>query len=233
MWPLLSFFDQKPTLILTGIMTTTMKEVLAALSPAEYRAVYNALTQWVDNERNGLEEGAGDEMTPSAVEAVSLVESVVERLEAVLHASVEPQPAAPVAAAPVDPAKLTPGTYVLKQDVINPKPERRRTSSWTSFETILAGARFSLSEDPIGKGKDDVVMCLKLHGENGEAYPNTPVFPAVIKHLERVTETPSDYLKRDGASLRSPRILDQLVKDGTITMEQFHAANAAHLATLK
>lgn len=209
-----------------------MQAVLAALSPAESRAVYNALAQWADNERNGLEEGAGDEMTPSAVKAVSLVESVVERLEAVLHASVEPQQAAPVAA-PADPAKLTPGTYVLKQDVINPKPERRRTSSWTSFETILAGARFSLSEHPIGKDEGDVVLCLKLHTENGEAYPNTPVFQAVIKHLERVTETPSDYLKRDGASLRSPRILDQLVSDGTITMEQFHAANAAHLATLK
>jgi hypothetical protein len=209
-------------------MTTTMQAVLASLSFEESRAVYNALAQWADNERNGLEEGAGDEMTPSEVKAVPLVESVVERLEAVLHASVEPPPAAPV-----DPAKLTPGTYVLKQDVINPKPERRRTSSWTSFETILAGARFSLSEHPIGKDEGDVVLCLKLHTENGEAYPKDAAFRAVIKHLERVTETPSDYLKRDGSSLRSPRILDQLVSDGTITMDQFHAANAAHLATLK
>lgn len=62
-------------------------QMLATLSDAEAQAVYNALAQWADNERNGLEEAPTftdqekAELAKHDVQ-VSLVEGVVERLEA-------------------------------------------------------------------------------------------------------------------------------------------------------
>lgn len=55
-------------------------QMLASMSEAEAMAVYNALAQWADNERNGLEET--DEPDPKLSAQVGLVEGVVERLEA-------------------------------------------------------------------------------------------------------------------------------------------------------
>lgn len=65
----------------------TLETVLAALSPEEAKAVYNALAQWADNERNHLDESEGSwSGGPSAeeVKAVALVEGVVQKLEAVI-----------------------------------------------------------------------------------------------------------------------------------------------------
>lgn len=61
-------------------------QILAALSETEAEAVYNALAQWADNERNGLEEAAPEtdqeKRTHGGQElAVGLVEGVVARLE--------------------------------------------------------------------------------------------------------------------------------------------------------
>jgi hypothetical protein len=55
-------------------------QMLASMSEAEAQAVYNALAQWADNERNGLEET--DEPDPKLSAQVALVEGVVERFEA-------------------------------------------------------------------------------------------------------------------------------------------------------
>jgi hypothetical protein len=64
-------------------MTTQMKQrlarVLAGINGDEASAIYNALAQWADNERNGLEET--DEPDAKHALAVALVERVVGRLE--------------------------------------------------------------------------------------------------------------------------------------------------------
>lgn len=210
-------------------VTQTMQAILSALSLEESRAVYNALAQWADNSRNGLEEGAGEELTAEEVNTVPLVEAVVARLELVIYGE---SPEAPVEAPkPTEPGVLTAGTYILKADVINPKPDRRRSSSWTSMETVLAGAKFHVSEHPISR--DETILLMRLHRHNGEASPKQPVFQAIVPHLVRIEETPSDYLRRESSTLTADKILDQLVKDGLITLDQFHAANAAFIASLK
>jgi len=56
-----------------------LSRILGSLKGAEASAVYNALAQWADNERNGLDET--DEPDPKHEAAVSLVEGVVARLE--------------------------------------------------------------------------------------------------------------------------------------------------------
>lgn len=57
-----------------------LAQILGSLKGAESLAVYNALAQWADNERNGLEES--DEPDPKHEAAVAAVEAVVARLEA-------------------------------------------------------------------------------------------------------------------------------------------------------
>ncbi len=64
----------------------TMQAILGALSIEESRAVYNALAQWVDNERNALPE-EGEQEEPGDAEAkraVALLEGVVDKLETVI-----------------------------------------------------------------------------------------------------------------------------------------------------
>jgi len=58
---------------------TGLPQILGSLTGEEALHVYNALAQWADNERNGLEEM--DEPDPKHVAAVQAVEAVVERLE--------------------------------------------------------------------------------------------------------------------------------------------------------
>ena len=57
-----------------------LTKILGSLKGAESMAVYNALAQWADNERNGLEET--DEPDPKLEVQVAAVEAVVARLEA-------------------------------------------------------------------------------------------------------------------------------------------------------
>lgn len=57
-----------------------LTKILGSLKGAESLAVYNALAQWADNERNGLEET--DEPDPKLEAQVAAVEAVVARLEA-------------------------------------------------------------------------------------------------------------------------------------------------------
>jgi hypothetical protein len=57
-------------------------QILSKLTKPEALAVYNALAQWADNERNGLEET--DEPDAQQAATVGLVEGVVGRLEAEL-----------------------------------------------------------------------------------------------------------------------------------------------------
>jgi hypothetical protein len=63
-------------------MTNSLSGVLARLSATQALAVYDALAQWADNERNGLEEA--DEPDAKHEAQVSAVELVVSRLEAEL-----------------------------------------------------------------------------------------------------------------------------------------------------
>lgn len=59
-----------------------LARILGGVSGTEALAVYNALAQWADNERNGLEET--DEPDAKHAATVALVEGVVARLEAEL-----------------------------------------------------------------------------------------------------------------------------------------------------
>lgn len=63
-------------------MSPSLADILKGLTEAEALHVYNALAQWSDNERNGLEET--DEPDPKHEAAVTAVEAVVARLEAEL-----------------------------------------------------------------------------------------------------------------------------------------------------
>lgn len=59
----------------------TLESVLSTVTASEARAIYDALAQWADNERNGIEES--DTADPEHIARVSLVENVVGRLEVV------------------------------------------------------------------------------------------------------------------------------------------------------
>jgi hypothetical protein len=58
---------------------TSLAKVLAGLSEKEALAIYNALSQWADNERNTMDEM--DEVDAEQESAVSAIEAVVEKCE--------------------------------------------------------------------------------------------------------------------------------------------------------
>lgn len=62
--------------------------ILGSLSEREAFHVYNALAQWADNERNGLEETEPSAETAKHNAAVACVESIVRLLEAEIARSV-------------------------------------------------------------------------------------------------------------------------------------------------
>lgn len=76
----------------TNMATTkpTLRSVLAAVTPEQALAVYNALAQWVDNERNGLpeEDEPHDEEETRARQNMTRVQEVVDGLDAVIAAHV-------------------------------------------------------------------------------------------------------------------------------------------------
>jgi hypothetical protein len=64
----------------------TLRSVLASVTPEQALAVYNALAQWVDNERNGLpeEHEPHDEEETRARRNMTQVQEVVDKLDAVI-----------------------------------------------------------------------------------------------------------------------------------------------------
>jgi len=62
-----------------------MAEILAKLTGDEAVAVWNALAQWADNTRAGVEEDEGTEpFIPGGLKGLEAVEGVVEKLNGAL-----------------------------------------------------------------------------------------------------------------------------------------------------
>lgn len=116
---------------------------------------------------------------------------------------------------------LLPGTYRLTSDVTNPKPLRRRYG-WTSNEIIKAGAVFAVQPKPVDR--DQIELAMRMDRETDEVFASHPLFAALAPFLEAVVEEPSDLLARLGWSLMAPQILNQLCRDGLLTIAQVETA---------
>lgn len=126
---------------------------------------------------------------------------------------------------------LVPGTYRLTQDVKNPKPDRCTRNEWCGDELVKAGSVFAVHPQPVGP--DEYELSIRMHRNNGQVMAHHPLFAALVPFLEAVPEQPSDTLNRLGLSLIAPQILDQLCRDGVLTVAQIEAAMAAFRASLR
>lgn len=114
-----------------------LQRVLAGVTAAEAEHVYNALAQWADNERNGIEEMDENERNPAHLRAVEAVEAVVARMELEMIG----EPGTVVELEPWSAAELRslvnlPSGSELREDREAPQP----FAVWLDDDIIGAGA---------------------------------------------------------------------------------------------
>lgn len=121
---------------------------------------------------------------------------------------------------------LLPGTYRLRQDVINPKPDRR-SKQWDKLPVLEAGTLFAVEHRDYARLDGALTVLLRRQNKYGSisVHSDPELFEAIAPHLAQVIEEPSDYLAREWPSSCypsiAPDVLDDLVKNGHLTMEQF------------
>lgn len=124
------------------------------------------------------------------------------------------------------PLPLDSGTYILTQNVNNPRPDRRanqdRLTSWESWTLWPKGMKFIIELDAETNRNR---IC-----PSGGGYYKTPQgdprFPVLIEYLEPVQEKPSDTVKRLAGSDGITRSLALAVLDAladVLTTEKIEA----------
>lgn len=139
---------------------------------------------------------------------------------------VEPKP---------EPFTLPPGHYRLKREVVNPQPNRRKTTfkPWLDFDSWPKGMAFIVAEDKVFL-PDDETSELRL--TTPQMVHRTPLrdrrAQAVLPHLEPSEETPSQWLNRAslGGYKVADGILDVLVSEGKITLADIQSAYKTHFS---
>lgn len=122
-------------------------------------------------------------------------------------------------------ADLKVGTYRLTQDVKTLSPDRRYKHLWTAQPVVPAGTLFSVT-DYYDKSVADLEMGPKS-ARRYRAIPSChPLFQLIAPFLEPIEEQPSDLLARRGWDNMGTEVLDQLAKDGLITVAQVESALA-------
>lgn len=135
--------------------------------------------------------------------------------------------------------KLEPGTYRLRIDVENPKPDRRQRHDWRALVKWEKGMVFRVRFDPYLKSPDanDVDALELWHGR----YPHMSFsswregfWELLAPYLDRIDETPSQWMRREhGHDAGAPwGILDMLVAEGRLTLDDVKELTERYYASL-
>lgn len=110
---------------------------------------------------------------------------------------------------------LEKGTYRLTRDVKNPHPDRRVKRDWRCVPVWEKGEKFHVEQ----WNPDQVNVVRRIDGYNyQEMSVHNGDLCELIESLERVEETPSEYLKRRRNDRGALEMLDWLVANGKLSM---------------
>lgn len=125
------------------------------------------------------------------------------------------------------PVTLPEGTYRLTIAFPAIHPDKRKRHDWRAAE-VSAGTLFCVERVTA----DSNVMMIYPSGEYSHYSVALHAHPALIAHLEPVTETPSMWFRREHPGMvLAAGTLDVLVASGALTMAQVQEAAEQYLSS--
>lgn len=130
---------------------------------------------------------------------------------------------------------LAPGLYLLKQNVLNPSPDRRMKYDWRKKPVWPKGAKFHVEADHFdmdvagGRRVEFVVMFMSGNGRSSRISEHDDLFKLLAPALEPASvekQTLDDLLGREPNLNLAKAALERLLASGKLTLDDIEAALA-------